>query len=78
MAHIYSKDKYNFLNTGPRCLHPDLIRDAVELLSFFVLTALRLCQMLPELGVCLASPIFHLILPILIGDGIIEQSNSVT
>lgn len=78
MTHIYKKDKYNVLNRIRGYLHPDLVRDAVKLLPFFMLTALRLCQMLPKLGVRLASPIFNLVFPVLIGDGIIEQPDPIT
>ena len=65
-------------NSGPKFLYPDLIRDPVKLLSFIMFTAFHLCQMLPELGIGLASPIFHMIFPVLIRDGMIEQANSST
>lgn len=72
MRGIYDTDR---LGVFTAFLYPDFIRDPVKLESFFVIAAVCLGQMLPQLGVLLSGPFFHLVLPVLIWDGIVEQTN---
>lgn len=70
--HESSKVIYkNYLFT-PQGLHPYLVVDAIKLEPVFMLAALHRGQMRPQLGVLLSCPLLHLVLPILIWNGIVE------
>lgn len=57
-------------------LNPHLIRDAIKFQSFLMLASGCFSQVLPLLWVFLRCPLLDLILPVLIRDCIIEQSNT--
>jgi len=56
-------------------LYRYLVRDAIKFGPLFMLAALHRGQMRPQLGVFFPCPLLHLVLPIVVRNGIVEQSN---
>jgi hypothetical protein len=57
-------------------LNHHLIDDAIELESLLVLSAICLDQMLPLLGIILDCPLLNLVLPVLIRNSVVKQSDT--
>lgn len=62
--------------TLEQLLYGHIVGNAVKLGPFFVLAASFLGKMLPVLGILPLRPLFHLLFPVIVGDGIVEQPNT--
>jgi hypothetical protein len=57
-------------------LNHHLIDDAIEFEPLFVLSAIRPNQVFPLLGIFLDCPLLNLVLPVLIRDSVVEESDT--